>query len=185
MAGQLRRRVGSRSLELLQGDITSLDVDAIVNAANTRLQLGAGVAGAIRRRGGPSIQQECNEIGHCPVGDAVVTGAGALRARYVIHAVGPVWADHTPDEADRLLASACRRALERARELGLETLALPALSTGVYGFPLPRAARLLVREAVRHLQGPTTLERVIFCLFDEEAFEAFVGALEEILPAAG
>jgi O-acetyl-ADP-ribose deacetylase (regulator of RNase III) len=161
------------------GDITTLEVDAIVNAANSELQLGGGVAGAIRTKGGPEIQAECDRIGHCPVGGAVVTGAGRLPARFVIHAVGPIWGRQDPAESDRLLGSACREALGRAHERGLTTAALPSISTGVFGFPVDRAARLLVQEAIAHLRGNTSMERVIFCLFSEDVFRVYEQALAE------
>ena len=166
------------SVELIQGDITSLPVDAIVNAANEHLQLGAGVAGAIRRKGGPEIQRECDRIGYCPVGSAVVTGGGALAARWVIHAVGPVWQGGGAGE-NALLASAVRSALERAEEVGAKSVALPAISTGVFGFPLERAAEILVAEARRFAAGAGAVERIVFCPFDERAFEAFEVALEK------
>jgi O-acetyl-ADP-ribose deacetylase (regulator of RNase III) len=174
-------RVGAGTLELVEGDITSLGVDAIVNAANSDLRLGAGVAGAIRRRGGPSIQQECNRIGHCPVGGAVVTGAGDLPAGRVIHAVGPVWGRQSPEESDGLLASAGRQALARAAELDLESIALPSVSTGVFGFPIDRAARILLREAIRHLEESGRPGRVVFCLFGKEAFEVYRETLARLL----
>src|SRR3954464_3677722 len=120
-------------LELIEGDITELDVDAIVNPANEQLQLGAGVAGAIRAKGGASIQEECDRIGGTPVGTAVMTGAGNLKARQVIHAVGPRMGE---GEEDRKLASAVRAALALADRRNLKSIALPALSTGVYGFPM-------------------------------------------------
>lgn len=164
------------SIELIQGDITSLRVDAIVNAANEQLQLGAGVAGAIRRKGGPSVQQECDRIGGCAVGGAVVTGGGTLPARFVIHAVGPVWRGGQAGE-EKLLASAVRSALERAEEIGAKSVALPAISTGVYGFPLKRAAEISVGEARRLSLSERSVERVIFCLFDDRALEAFQQAL--------
>jgi O-acetyl-ADP-ribose deacetylase (regulator of RNase III) len=157
-------------LELVEGDITELDVDAIVNAANEHLQLGGGVAGAIRRKGGPSIQEECDRIGGTPVGTAVMTGAGNLKARQVIHAVGPRWGE---GNEDKKLASAVRAALALADRRGLRSIALPALSTGIFGFPLERAARIMLTEVHRYLQGGTKLERVVICLFGEEAFEAF------------
>jgi len=151
-------------------------VDAIVNAANERLQLGAGVAGAIRRRGGPSIQEECDRIGGCPVGEAVVTGGGNLPARWVIHAVGPVWSGgHAAEE--RLLASAVRSALSRAEEVGAESVALPAISTGVFGFPLERAAEISVEEGRRFAARAKTVGRIVFCLFDEEAYASFEKAM--------
>jgi O-acetyl-ADP-ribose deacetylase (regulator of RNase III) len=155
-------------LELVQGDITDLEVDAIVNAANEQLQLGAGVAGAIRQTGGPSIQEECNRIGGTPVGTAVMTGAGHLKAKQVIHAVGPRMGE---GEEDRKLASAVRAALALADRRGLKSIAIPALSTGVFGFPMERAARVMLTEIHRYLQGGTKLERVIVALWDDDAFE--------------
>src|SRR6476646_5394182 len=157
---------------MVRGDITALDVDAIVNAANERLELGAGVAGAIRRRGGASIQRECDRIGHCETGGAVVTGGGDLAAKWVIHAVGPVWRGGL-DREEEFLASAVRSALERAEEIGAKSVALPALSTGVYGFPLDRAAEISVREARRFAARARSVERIHFCLFDDPAFESF------------
>jgi O-acetyl-ADP-ribose deacetylase (regulator of RNase III) len=160
------------SIELVRGDIASLDVDAIVNAANEGLQLGSGVAGAIRRRGGPAIQEECDRIGHCETGGAVVTGGGALSARWVIHAVGPVWRGGGADEG-RLLGSAVAAALERADEIGAKSVALPALSTGVYGFPIGRAAEISLREARRFASGARSVQRIVFCLFDDAALATF------------
>jgi O-acetyl-ADP-ribose deacetylase len=163
-------------IEIVQGDITSLDVDAIVNAANEGLQLGSGVAGAIRRKGGPAIQEECNGIRHCETGGAVVTGGGALSARWVIHAVGPVWRGGGAGEG-RLLGSAVAAALERAEEIGAKSVALPALSTGVYGFPIGRAAEISIREARRFASGARSVQRIVFCLFDDAALAAFQKAL--------
>jgi O-acetyl-ADP-ribose deacetylase len=160
------------AIDLIQGDITALDVDAVVNAANEGLQLGAGVAGAIRRRGGPTIQQECDRIGHCETGGAVVTGGGDLPARWVIHAVGPVWRGGGAGE-EKLLASAVAAALRRAEEVGARSVALPALSTGVYGFPIDRAAQISLDEARRFAGGARTVERIVFCLFDDRAMAAF------------
>lgn len=172
---------GGGVLEVLEGDLTLLDVDAIVNAANSALQLGAGVAGAIRKRGGPSIQRECDRIGFCPVGGAVLTGAGELRARHVVHAVGPVWGRQAEAESDRLLASACRRSLEVANGAELRDVAFPALSTGVFGFPMDRAARVLLETAAEHLRGErSSVRRVVFCLFGIEAYEVFREALDRI-----
>ena len=160
------------SIELIQGDITELTVDAIVNAANEHLQLGAGVAGAILRRGGDSIQRECDRIRHCPVGGAVVTGGGALPARWVIHAVGPVWRGGQDGE-EELLASAVRSSLARAEEIGARSVALPAISTGIYGFPLGRAAEISAGEARCFAARARSLERIVFCLFDGRALAAF------------
>jgi len=157
-------------LELVQGDITDLEVDAVVNAANEQLQLGSGVAGAIRAKGGASIQEECNRIGSTPVGTAVMTGAGHLKARQVIHAVGPRMGE---GDEDRKLASAVRAALALADRRGLRSIALPAISTGVFGFPMDRAARVMLTEIHRYLQGGTKLERVVVSLWEDEAFETF------------
>jgi len=166
------------SIELVQGDMTALEVDAVVNAANEHLQLGAGVAGAIRRRGGPSIQRECDRIGHCPTGGAVVTGGGDLPAKWVIHAVGPVWRGGSDGE-EALLASAVSSALDRAEEIGAKSVALPALSTGIYGFPMDKAAEISVREARRFASRTRSIERILFCLFDERALSAFERAAAE------
>ncbi|HEY0514488.1 MAG TPA: macro domain-containing protein [Thermoanaerobaculia bacterium] len=157
-------------LELVEGDITGLDVDAIVNAANEQLQLGTGVAGAIRSKGGPSIQEECNRIGGTPVGTAVMTGGGHLKARWVIHAVGPRMGE---GDEDKKLAAAVRAALALADRRGIRSIALPAISTGTFGFPVDRAARILLTEVHRFLQGGTKLERVVLCLYGEETFAIF------------
>jgi O-acetyl-ADP-ribose deacetylase (regulator of RNase III) len=166
-------------IELVRGDITSLPLDAIVNAANEGLQLGAGVAGAIRRGGGPSIQAECDRIGRCETGGAVVTGGGDLPARFVIHAVGPVWNGGGAGE-DGLLGSAVRSALRRAEEVGARSVALPAVSTGIYGFPLERAAEISIRAAREFAPNAKTVERIVFCLFDETAHRAFQAAMDSV-----
>lgn len=162
--------VEKTTLELVQADITDVDVEAIVNAANQHLQLGSGVAGAIRTKGGPSIQEECNRIGGTPVGTAVMTGAGNLKAKQVIHAVGPSMGE---GDEDKKLASAVRAALALADRHGMKSIALPAISTGVFGFPIDRAARIMLTEIQRFLQGGTKLERVVLCLYDEDAFGVF------------
>jgi O-acetyl-ADP-ribose deacetylase (regulator of RNase III) len=166
--------LGSTQLELVEGDITALEVDAIVNAANEQLQLGSGVAGAIRQKGGPTIQEECDRIGGTAVGTAVMTGAGNLKAKQVIHTVGPRMGE---GDEDKKLASAVRAALALADRRGMRTLAIPAISTGNFGFPVHRAARIMLTEIHRYLQGGTKLERVVICLFGEEAFGAFRGEL--------
>jgi O-acetyl-ADP-ribose deacetylase (regulator of RNase III) len=172
-ASGMRRSASSR-IELVAGDITDLAVDAIVNPANTALVLGSGVAGAIRRKGGPAIQRECDAIGGCPEGGAVVTSGGDLAPRWVIHAVGPHGSD--PD-ADRLLSSACRSALERAREIGASSVALPAISTGVFGFPIARAARILLDAAADFAAEHESPARILFCLRDAEALGVFARAM--------
>lgn len=157
-------------LEIVDGDITAVEVDAIVNAANEDLALGGGVAGAIRRAGGPSIQEECDRIGHTPVGTAVMTGAGNLPAKQVIHAVGPRMGE---GDEDRKLSSAVRSALALADRYGLRSIALPAISTGTFGFPMDRAARITLTEVHRYLQGGTKIERVVIVLHGEDAFQTF------------
>ncbi|ANM32412.1 hypothetical protein ABI59_21405 [Acidobacteria bacterium Mor1] len=176
----MRRPIGNGAIEVLQGDITALEVDALVNAANSALHLGAGVAGAIRIAGGPSIQRECDEIGHCAVGSAVATGAGNLPAGRVIHAVGPVWGQQSEEESDRLLALACGAALGLAEELELRSVAIPAISAGTFGFPVERAADILLGQARDHLSAHQRPERVLFCLFDGETREMFEKVLAEL-----
>jgi len=158
-------------MELVLDDITTMAVDAVVNAANPSLMGGGGVDGAIHRAGGPTILAECQEIvarqGRCSPGDAVVTGAGGLPARWVIHTVGPIWDPAEADDHDRTLASAYRRSLELAEEVGARSVAFPNISTGIYGFPKGRAARVAV-EAVRAHLVDSALERVVFVCFDDE-----------------
>lgn len=157
-------------LELAEGDVTELEVDAIVNAANENLELGSGVAGAIREKGGTSIQEECNRIGGTPVGTAVLTGGGELKAKHVIHAVGPRMGE---GDEDRKLQSAIRSSLALADRHGLKSIALPAISTGEYGFPMDRCARILLTEVYRYLQGGTKIERVVISLWGDDTFEIF------------
>lgn len=164
-------------IELTQGDITESPVDAIVNAANSDLVLGAGVAGAIRIKGGPSIQEECDVIRHCPVGQAVVTGAGNLNANYVIHAVGP---QEGESEADAKLKSATAQSLKRAEEYGIKSIAFPAISTGIFGFPVEPCAQLMLTTVWQHLSGPTNITLVQFSLFDSNTFQIFSATLEQI-----
>lgn len=152
------------TLELHQGDITRLAVDAIVNAANSGLRGGGGVDGAIHRAGGPAIMAECRRIGGCPTGQAVVTTGGNLPARYVIHAVGPVWQGGNRGEPE-LLRSAYANSLLRAEELGLTSVAFPSISTGVYGYPIELACPIAVDAAIDHVQRGTALRRIVFCLF--------------------
>ncbi len=158
-----------------EGDITVLDVDAIVNAANTALKLGAGVAGAIRQKGGPSIQQECDRTGPIPLGEAAITGAGNLPCQFVIHAATMDPGGQTGEEA---LRRATRRTLELARERGLRSIALPALGTGIGGFPLQSCAETMLEEARRHIEEGTSLEEVRFVLFGEPAYRVFEQVLD-------
>jgi O-acetyl-ADP-ribose deacetylase (regulator of RNase III) len=147
-----------------QGDITEMDVDAIVNAANNDLILGAGVAGAILRKGGPSIQEECNEIGSIPLGYAAITRGGSLKARYVIHAAS-MGLGGEPTTAKSLKTSTAH-SLRIASEKGLKTIAFPAVGTGVARFPVEECARIMLGEVVQHLRGESVLETVYFVLFD-------------------
>ncbi len=166
-----RTWLGGR-IALVQGDLTRLDVDAIVNAANTSLLGGGGVDGAIHRAAGPGLLAECRGLGGARTGEAKLTGGHLLPARHVIHAVGPVWrgGDHGEDD---LLASCYREALRLASAHGLRTVAFPAISTGVYGFPLRRATRIAVGEVRRALEGSGTVERVTFCCFSAADLEVY------------
>jgi O-acetyl-ADP-ribose deacetylase len=166
-------------LELLQGDITAVAVDAIVNAANSGLRGGGGVDGAIHRAGGPSIMEECRRLGGCPTGDAKATGAGNLPARHVVHAVGPVWNGGGSGEPE-LLASAHRRSIEVADELGCASVAFPAISTGVYGYPADRAARVALPAAMAAAEASEHVRRVVFVLFSDADLETFRGAASEL-----
>lgn len=170
-------KIAGRTLELVEGDITEMDTDAIVNAANARLVLGGGVAGAIRKKGGPQIQQECDRIGGTFVGGAVLTTGGRLKARHVIHAVGPQMGEGNEDEK---LRNATRNSLKVADEHGLKSLAFPAISTGIFGFPLHRCAEIMLTTTVEYLRGDTGLERIVFCLFGRDSFDVFARQLRQI-----
>jgi O-acetyl-ADP-ribose deacetylase (regulator of RNase III) len=161
-------------VETIQGDITAESVDAIVNAANESLAPGGGVCGAIHAAGGPSIAAECRRIGHCPTGSAVATAAGSLSAHFVIHAVGPVWQGGNRGEPD-LLASAYVSALDEAVRVGARSIAFPAISTGIYGYPLEAATTVAV-EAVRNWKGDG-IDLVRFVCFDERTLNAYRSAL--------
>jgi O-acetyl-ADP-ribose deacetylase (regulator of RNase III) len=160
----------SAKIVIQKGDLTEMDTDAIVNAANNDLLLGGGVAGAIRRKGGDEIQRECNEIGSIPVGGAAVTGGGKLKARFVIHAASMQLGGRTTAEALRRSTS---HALRLAAERELKTIAFPAVGTGIAGFPVEECAEIMLREATRHVAGGTSLETIYFVLFDEEARAIF------------
>ena len=164
-------------IEILQGDLTEMDTDAIVNAANNDLKLGGGVAGAIRRKGGPEIQAECDAIGTIPVGGAAITSGGKLKARYVIHAASMELGGRTSATA---LRSSTAHAFRIAAQKYLKSISFPAVGTGIAGFPVRKCAEIMLRETVKHFEGPTTLEKVRFVLFDKEALAAFEEALQEI-----
>ena len=160
-----------------KGDITDMKVDAIVNAANTDLVLGAGVAGAIRRKGGPSIQKECNEHGPIPLGEAAITSAGNLPARYVIHAASMGKESLTTEKS---LADSTRNSLLRSEEKALKSIAFPAIGTGVAGFPLDRCSEILLRETAKFLKTSKSLEKVYFVLFDDNAYNVFKSAYDKL-----
>jgi O-acetyl-ADP-ribose deacetylase (regulator of RNase III) len=177
----MRIQVGQGELELVEGDITQQDTDAIVNAANPSLLGGGGVDGAIHRAGGPQILEECRRLGGCETGDAKITGAGRLKARYVIHAVGPVYGREGPERAAALLSSAYRRSLEVAAEHGVKSIAFPSISTGAYGYPIQEAAPIALKTAadfIRAHAGPIHLVR--FVLYGRQAYDAYQQALQHI-----
>ncbi len=159
---------------LRQGDITDADVDAVVNAANNDLILGSGVAGAIRRKGGPSIQDECNRIGPIHIGEAAITGAGNLTAKHVIHAASMQLGGCTTECS---LRDSTRSTLDLAETNHLKSIAFPAIGTGVAGFPVSRCAEIMLAEIRQHLSGPTALQRVEFVLFDQPTLKTFESVL--------
>ena len=172
---KMKVNVAGRTLELIEGDITEMDTDAIVNAANAQLVLGGGVAGAIRRKGGPQIQAECDKIGGTFVGGAVITTGGKLKARHVIHAVGPRMGE---GDEDAKLRNATLNSLKVADENGLKSIAFPAISTGIFGFPIRRCAGIMLDTVAEYLRGTTDLERVVFCLFGQDSYDVFADRLE-------
>lgn len=173
-------RINSSTLSLVKGDITHEATDAIVNAANSRLARGGGVDGAIHRAGGPKIMEECRKIGGCPTGDAVITTGGNLKARYVIHAVGPIYRDGKSGE-DRLLASAYRRSLEVALQNKVRTIAFPSISTGAYGYPIQEASNIALKTVIDFLKTHRGIELVRFVLFTERDLEVYKSASEGLI----
>lgn len=171
--------VGKGTLELGQGDITTEETEAIVNVANTSLLGGGGVDGAIHRGGGPQILDECRKLGGCKTGDAKITTGGKLKAKYVIHTVGPVYRDGHHGEPD-LLASCYRRSLEIASEKGITTISFPSISTGAYAYPLNEAAPTAIKTVLEYMKQHPEIKLVRFVLFGEQAFKAYHDALINI-----
>ncbi|GAC1623472.1 MAG: O-acetyl-ADP-ribose deacetylase [Ktedonobacteraceae bacterium] len=167
-------------LVLLRGNIVEVQADTIVNAANSALAGGGGVDGAIHRAGGPSIMAECNTFDGCSTGSAVATTAGRLKAHYVFHAVGPIYRGR--DEDARLLASAYQTCLTLAEERTLKSIAFPSISTGVYGYPIDKAAPIALGTVIEHIKQATSLQQVMFVLFDGGTYAAYKAALARLVP---
>jgi O-acetyl-ADP-ribose deacetylase (regulator of RNase III) len=178
-------KVGKATVRLVRGDITEMETDAIVNAANRSLMGGGGVDGAIHRRGGPKILEECKKIRATewpqglPTGKAVITGAGNLKARHVIHTVGPVWRGENRGEPE-LLAQAYQNSLRLAVAEGLKSVAFPSISTGAYGYPVGQACRVALETAKAFLEREDKLDEVVFVLFSEMALEVYLDAAKEV-----
>lgn len=170
-------KINKSLLGLVLGDITDMDTDAIVNAANTALKLGGGVAGAIRRKGGPKIQEECDKIGGTKVGSAVLTTGGNLKAKYVIHAVGPT---HGEEHEDEKLKNATLNSLILADKNSLKSISFPALSTGIFHFPKEKCAVIMLSNTIAYLDGYTKLEKVVYVLYDSDTFNIFKTTLQEL-----
>lgn len=175
-------KANATTISLVRGDITRQQVDAIVNAANSGLMGGGGVDGAIHRAGGPEILKECKQIvamqGKCATGQAVITGGGNLQAKFVIHAVGPIWRGGSSNEEEKL-ASAYRESLNLASQYEARTIAFPSISTGAYGFPTDKASRIAISTVREFCSGNKNVEEIRFVLFDERTYEFFKSALEQ------
>jgi O-acetyl-ADP-ribose deacetylase len=177
-----QHKIDGKSLRLVQGDITSREVDAIVNAANSHLQHGGGVAGAIVRKGGQVIQEESDKIGFTPVGTAVITGAGKLPAKFVIHAVGPRMGE---GDEDNKLKNAVMNSLMLASGKGLKSISMPAISSGIFGFPKDRCAAILIRESLNYMKinPKSSLELIEFCVYDDLTLGYFKKEFDSIIKA--
>jgi len=175
--GMKEWRKGQKALKLIEGNIALVDAEAVVNAANKSLILGGGVAGAIRSFGGPSIQEECNSIGPIEVGEAVITGAGKLKAKYVIHAAGPVYGEGNEDEK---LRKATRNSLEIAEKKKLKNIAFPAISAGIFRFPIKRCSEIMIKTCLDFLKKHDYPKEIIFCLYGDKSFSVFEETLDHI-----
>jgi O-acetyl-ADP-ribose deacetylase len=175
----MQQKINHGILEIVEGDITQQDTEAIVNAANEQLRVGGGVDGAINQAGGPRIQEEARKIGYCPTGQAVITTSGNLKAKYVIHTVGPIYKNGLQGEPE-LLASCYRESLKLASARGIKSLAAPSISTGIYGYPLTDAARIALSTVKIYLQEHPEIELVRFVLFGQQAFEAYATELSKL-----
>jgi O-acetyl-ADP-ribose deacetylase len=184
MTEGLTYKVGRAVLSIIQGDITKQDTDAIVNAANSGLMGGGGVDGAIHSAGGPAILEECKKIiasqGRLPAGEAVITTGGRMKARHVIHTVGPIWRGGSHEEAD-LLSSAYRESLKLAAANNLNSVSFPSISTGAYSYPIDQAARIALKEVITFLSTPSSLKEVVFVLYGEANYKAYETALNKMM----
>jgi len=169
-------------IRLVEGNIVHLDVEAIVNAANKSLILGGGVAGAIRLKGGHSIQDECNRIGPIEVGEAVITGGGNLKAKYVIHAVGPIYGEGDEDEK---LAKATTNSLRICKEKKIKSVAFPAISTGIFHFPIRRCSNIMLKTAFKFIKQNEFPNEIVFCLYGEKAYSIFMETFNKIIEKEG
>jgi O-acetyl-ADP-ribose deacetylase (regulator of RNase III) len=169
--------IAGKKIRIVEGNIAMLEVEAVVNAANKSLQLGGGVAGAIRTYGGPAIQEECDRLAPIKVGQAVITGGGNLKAKYVIHAVGPVSGE---GDEEAKLASAALSSLRIARDKKIKTIAFPAISTGIFGFPLDKCSEIMLRAAADFLKKNDFPKEILFCLYGQEAYSLFARTLEKL-----
>lgn len=179
----MKFKLGKTIFFLEEGDITRQETEAIVNAANSRLAGGGGVDGAIHRAGGPAIMEECRKIGGCPTGEAVITTGGNLKAKYVIHTVGPIYQGGNHEEA-RLLASAYRESLKLAHKKRIRSVAFPSLSTGAYGYPLEEAAGIAVKTVTDYIRDNPVFDQVGFVLFGNQSYQAYVQAAVKALQPA-